>query len=218
MLKRREVLRGTLLGAAFAGLEVTALGQSTASNQPRQSSDSSAAAEAKWTRKGEIVVEHAVSGKPHAGKVLAAIQPHGDDIPLFAGGTVAKLIREGYTGYLIRTTNDEMTGGGTRGEGVLHNEQDNDAVAKALNLQKAYNLAYRNHRMDEMSPQDFRGNLLSSFACSRSIPSSPTITGDSTKKTPTTTSPAQSSNPPAGWRACPKTTPSKSTQGSNPTP
>jgi LmbE family N-acetylglucosaminyl deacetylase len=162
-LKRREVLRGTLLGAAFAGFEVSALGQSTASPQSSHPSNSSGAAEAKWTRKGEIVVEHAASGKPHAGKVLAAIQPHGDDIPLFAGGTVAKLIREGYTGYLIRTTNDEMTGGGTRGEGVLHNEQDNDAVAKALNLQKAYNLAYRNHRMDEMSPQDFRGNLILLF-------------------------------------------------------
>jgi LmbE family N-acetylglucosaminyl deacetylase len=95
--------------------------------------------------------------------VLAAIQPHADDIPLFAGGTVAKLIREGYTGYLIRTTNDEMTGSGTRGEGVLHNEQDNDAVAKTLGLKKSYDLAYRNHRMDEMSPQDLRGNLILLF-------------------------------------------------------
>jgi LmbE family N-acetylglucosaminyl deacetylase len=109
------------------------------------------------------VVERAASGKPHAGKVLAAIQPHADDIPLFAGGTVAKLIREGYTGYLIRVTNDEMTGGGTRGEGVLHNEQDNDAVARALGLKKSYSLAYRNHRMDEMSPQDLRGNLILLF-------------------------------------------------------
>ena len=28
-------------------------------------------------------------GKPHAGKVLAAIQPHSDDLPIFAGGTIA---------------------------------------------------------------------------------------------------------------------------------
>jgi hypothetical protein len=53
---------------------------------------------------------------------------------------VAKLIREGYIGYLIRVINDEMTGGGTRGEGFLHNEQDNDAVAKALGLKKSYSL------------------------------------------------------------------------------
>ena len=86
-------------------------------------------------------MERAAEGRPHVGKVLAAIQPHADDVPLFAGGTVAKLIREGYTGYLIRVTNDEMTGGGTRGEGVLHNEQDNDAVAGALGLTKSYSLA-----------------------------------------------------------------------------
>jgi LmbE family N-acetylglucosaminyl deacetylase len=112
---------------------------------------------------GEITLERQATGKPHAGKVLAAIQPHADDIPLFAGGTVAKLIQEGYTGYLIRITNDEMTGGGTRQEGALHNEQDNDAVAKALGLKKAYSLAYRNHRLDEMSVQDLRGQLILLF-------------------------------------------------------
>ena len=121
------------------------------------------APEAEWTRRGDVALELAISGKPHTGKVLAAIQPHADDIPLFAGGTVAKLVREGYTGYLIRVTNDEMTGSGTRGEGVLHNEQDNDAVARALGLKKSYSLAYRNHRMDEMSPQDLRGNLILLF-------------------------------------------------------
>jgi hypothetical protein len=42
-------------------------------------------------------VERTASGRPHAGKVLAAIQPHTDDIPIFAGGTVAKLVGEGYT-------------------------------------------------------------------------------------------------------------------------
>jgi len=60
----------------------------------------------------DLVVEKFQSGLPHKGKVLAAIQPHCDDIPIFAGGTVAKLIREGYTGYLIRTTNDDHAGRG----------------------------------------------------------------------------------------------------------
>ena len=80
----------------------------------------------------DIQIERAQPGKPHAGKVLAAIQPHADDIPLFAGGLVLKLIQEGYTGYLIRTTNDDHTGPGTVGEGVLANERDNFAVAKAF--------------------------------------------------------------------------------------
>src|SRR5256885_1839516 len=52
------------------------------------------------------VIERAVSGQPHRGKVLLAIQAHSDDIPLLAAGTVAKLVEEGYTGYLVRGTND----------------------------------------------------------------------------------------------------------------
>jgi LmbE family N-acetylglucosaminyl deacetylase len=160
-LKRRDVIRGTLLGAAISGLDLAAHGQ--AANKDTTIDPAVNGKEAKWTCKGEMVVEGQQPGKPHAGKVLAAIQPHADDVPLFAGGLVGKLIREGYTGYLIRVTNDEMTGSGTRGEGVLHNEQDNDAVAKALGLKKSYSLAYRNHRMDEMSPQDLRGNLILLF-------------------------------------------------------
>jgi LmbE family N-acetylglucosaminyl deacetylase len=56
----------------------------------------------------EVVIERPLTGQPHSGKVLAAVQPHADDIPHFAGGTVAKLVSEGYSGYLIRTSNDEM--------------------------------------------------------------------------------------------------------------
>ena len=44
---------------------------------------------------GGLIIERAQSGKPHAGKVLAAIQPHSDDIPIFAAGTVIKLIASG---------------------------------------------------------------------------------------------------------------------------
>jgi len=162
-LKRRDIIRGALLGAAVTGLDISTHAQSTGAETVAGSRAGSGSTEAEWTRKGELVVERAASGKPHAGKVLAAIQPHADDVPLFAGGVVAKLIKEGYTGYLIRVTNDEMTGAGTRGEGVLHNEQDNDAVANSLGLKKSYSLAYRNHRMDEMSPQDLRGNLILLF-------------------------------------------------------
>src|SRR5437588_12908565 len=92
-----------------------------------------------------IEVERAQPGKPHSGKVLAAIQPHADDLPIFAAGLVLKLIGEGYTGYLIRTTNDDHTGPGTVGEGVLANERDNLAVTQALGLKRSYHLYYRNH-------------------------------------------------------------------------
>ena len=112
----------------------------------------------------EVIVEKYQPGQPHKGKVLAAIQPHNDDVPIFAGGTVAKLIKEGYTGYLIRTSNDDHAGrGNTIGEVVLNNETDNFKVAKALGLAKVYDLGYRNHRMDNISIQELRGRLIFLF-------------------------------------------------------
>lgn len=110
-----------------------------------------------------VVPEPARAGRPRAGQVVAAIQPHSDDIPIFAAGTVAKLISEGCTGCLIRITNDEKVGAGTMGEAVLENERDNDAVARALGLGKVFSLNYRNHRLDDASRQDIRGRLIFLF-------------------------------------------------------
>ena len=112
----------------------------------------------------DVVVEKFQSGLPHKGKVLAAIQPHCDDIPIFAGGTVAKLIKEGYTGYLIRTTNDDHAGrGATQGEVILNNEKDNEKVATALGLDKVYDLGYRNHRMNNISLQELTARFIFLF-------------------------------------------------------
>jgi LmbE family N-acetylglucosaminyl deacetylase len=114
--------------------------------------------------KEDVVIEGPVSGQPYKGKVLAAIQPHSDDIPLFAAGTVAKLINEGYEGYLIRTTNDDHAGRGeTVGDVVKNNIVDNQAVTTALGLKKVFDLGYRNHMMDNYSLQDIRGRLIFLF-------------------------------------------------------
>ncbi|HTS24914.1 MAG TPA: PIG-L family deacetylase [Bryobacteraceae bacterium] len=116
-----------------------------------------------YSAHGDLVIERAVPGKPHAGKVLAAIQPHCDDIPLFAAGTVAKLLEEGYTGHLIRTTNDDSAGAGTTGEVVPANEKDNAEVARALGLKSVFNLNYPNHNMDGTSRPELRGRLIFLF-------------------------------------------------------
>src|ERR1700731_309578 len=89
---------------------------------------------------GGVFLERAAAGTPHQGKVLLAVQAHSDDIPLIAAGTVAKLVKEGYTGYLIRATNDDMGDApglgtpGTVGDHVLGTEGDNEEVARALGL------------------------------------------------------------------------------------
>lgn len=112
---------------------------------------------------GELVVERSVSGKPHSGKALAAIQPHSDDIPIFAGGTVTKLINEGYTGYLIRITNDDMAGPGSIGTTVLANEVDNNEVGRVLGVSKIFSLNYGNHMMDAVSRSELRSRLIFLF-------------------------------------------------------
>jgi len=115
---------------------------------------------------GGIFLERAVVGMPHKGKVLLAVQAHSDDVPLMAAGTVAKLVREGYTGYLIRATNDDMGDApglgtpGTVGDNVLGNERDNDEVARAMGLQRVFNLNYGNHRMGDVSQNELQCRLI----------------------------------------------------------
>lgn len=109
----------------------------------------------------ELVIEREQTGRPHEGKVLAAIQPHSDDIPIFAGGLVAKLIHEGYKGYLIRTTNDDAAGrGSTRAESILNDERDTAQVAKILGLEKVYDLYYRNHNLHEINMQEITARFV----------------------------------------------------------
>ena len=112
----------------------------------------------------DIFIERPVSGEPHKGKVLALITPHLDDGPFFACGTVAKLLKEGYAGYFIRTSNDEKDSYDlTLGETVAANERDTDAFLKASGLKQAFDLGYRNHRMDDVARTEIRARLIFIF-------------------------------------------------------
>jgi LmbE family N-acetylglucosaminyl deacetylase len=148
-MDRRRFIGGSVSGGVWLGASVAFLPQTTM-REPAQQTD--------------VVIERDQSGRPHEGKVLAAIQPHCDDLPLFAGGTVLKLIREGYTGILIRTSNDEMAGrGATVGEVVLNNERDNFEVARRLGLKKVFDLNYRNHEFDAVAAAELRHRLIFIF-------------------------------------------------------
>ena len=136
---RRNFLTRLTAGGALAQL---ALSRLAAQPQPSDS---------------PIVLERPASGQPHKGKVLLALQAHSDDIPLMASGTVAKLIEEGYTGYLVRATNDDMGDApglgtpGTIGGNVLRNEHDTEEIARVLGCKRTFNLNYNNHRMADIS-------------------------------------------------------------------
>ena len=111
----------------------------------------------------DVAIEKNMAGKPHRGKVLAAIQSNLSDIPLFAGGTCAKLINEGYTGYLIRTSNDEKSGSGSMFQNISSTEQENMNIAKALGFSDTFNLLYRQHEMNGISQVELRGRLIYIF-------------------------------------------------------
>lgn len=160
-MKRRDFFGKSMLAGAFMSpaVAVAALDSSNSKKTAQTGLESYTDKE-----KEEVVIERPVEGRPHAGKVLGIIQPHCDDIALFAAGTVAKLIHEGYTGYLIRTSNDDATGvGNSYGEQVLNNEKANEAFAKSLGIKKIYDLHYRNHRMDEYNIQEIKGRLIFLF-------------------------------------------------------
>ena len=151
-MERREFLGEVIAGGAFIAGGIGSNGASRAYAQSNAIIPTE-----------DLIVERDISGQPHKGKVLVAIQPHSDDIPIFAGGTVAKLIGEGYTGYLIRTTNDDHAGPGTVGDTVVANEADNVEVAKALGLKKVFNLGYRNHQMEDVDLIELKARLIFLF-------------------------------------------------------
>lgn len=112
---------------------------------------------------GEIVVEGEAKGTPHKGKVFAAIHAHLDDIPYYCAGTCAKLIGEGYSGYIIRTTNDERCGPGTTNRNIKSNEEEHFKMAKAVGFSDVYDFYYRNHDMNSISTLEFRSRLVFIF-------------------------------------------------------
>jgi len=108
----------------------------------------------------EIVVEKDRPDRPHRGKVFVAVHAHLDNIPFHAGGLCAKLIQEGYTGYLIRTSNDEKRGGQSTAKNILSNEEEHARMAQALGFTDVFEFYYQNHEMNGISSLDLRGRLI----------------------------------------------------------
>jgi LmbE family N-acetylglucosaminyl deacetylase len=115
------------------------------------------------TGESNVTLEKDLPGKSHAGKVLIAIHAHLDDIPYYCGGTVCKLIREGCTGYIIRTSNDEKCGGDSPARNIKSNEAEHQRMAAALGISGVYDFYYRNHRMNDVSSQEIRSRLVFLF-------------------------------------------------------
>ncbi|MDF2670159.1 MAG: bacillithiol biosynthesis deacetylase BshB1 [Paenibacillus sp.] len=111
-----------------------------------------------------ITVEHWDDGLPHAGKVFAAVFPHSDDFTFFAGGTLLKMIKEGYKGYFIRLTNDEKDSYDLSiGETIYRIEKETQQVAQLFGIEKVYDFNYKNHYMDYTQLTEIRHRLITLF-------------------------------------------------------
>src|SRR5258708_23168541 len=99
----------------------------------------------------KIAVEKDQPGQPHRGKVFVAIHAHLDDVPYFAAGLCAKLMKEGYTGYIVRTSNDEKYGGHTPPGENPSNEQEPTKNAGPPRLQETFCFYYPRHPPTETS-------------------------------------------------------------------
>jgi LmbE family N-acetylglucosaminyl deacetylase len=88
-------------------------------------------------------------------------------VALLCAGTVAKLIQEGYTGYMIRATNDDMGDDvgepGSIGENVLRNEREVTEQTRVLGLERDFALDYGNHRMSDVSRNEVICRLIFLF-------------------------------------------------------
>ena len=115
------------------------------------------------TTHGPVRIDRFDPNRPHEGKVLGIVQAHADDMPLFSGGLVAKLIDEGYKAFLIQTTNDEKCGPGTIADAIKSNEVDVEALANCLGIEDVFNFGYRNHRQDENAMLEQRCRLIFLF-------------------------------------------------------
>src|SRR5437870_10425611 len=112
---------------------------------------------------GNITVVKDQPGRPHAGKVFAVVHAHSSDAPHYAAGLCAKLIAEGYTGYLVRTTNDEKSGGRSIAQNILSNEQEQVTMAAGLGFKDVFDLYYRSHFMDGISAVEIQSRLVLLF-------------------------------------------------------
>jgi LmbE family N-acetylglucosaminyl deacetylase len=152
MMPRREFLGSSVSAGIFAG------GAAQAQRELQ------AGGTASTSYAVDVMIERRQPGQPHKGKVLAAIQPHCDDIPIFAGGTVLKLLDEGYLGVLITMSNDSMAGAGSSiGDIVFKNERDTVEMARRLGITETFFLNYPNHNMDGWSILEIRARLIFLF-------------------------------------------------------
>ncbi|MFN7922859.1 MAG: PIG-L family deacetylase [Bryobacteraceae bacterium] len=101
-------------------------------------------------------------GRIPPGKTFLIIQAHHDDHTWEAafGGMAARLVDEGFTGYFVRTTNDEKDGPPTWGRNDQINNKESHDAARHLGLKDVISLNWRNDHMDSVPLREVRANYI----------------------------------------------------------
>jgi LmbE family N-acetylglucosaminyl deacetylase len=102
--------------------------------------------------------------RPYQGRTMVVVTAHADDFTIFAGGTLAKMIDDGYTAHLIRITNDEKDSYDLgAGETSRRNTVEMRAAADIIGIKDIYSLDFRNDEMDAISETEVRSRLILLF-------------------------------------------------------
>lgn len=111
-----------------------------------------------------VAAAAAAYAKPYDGRTMVVITAHADDFTGFAGGTIAKMIDDGYTAHLIRVTNDEKDSYDLdAGETSHRNTVEMRAAADVIGIKEIYSLDFRNDEMDAISETEVRARLILLF-------------------------------------------------------
>jgi LmbE family N-acetylglucosaminyl deacetylase len=155
-MKRKEFVQKSLASGALLGSSAWI----SASDDADQKKDQKIVPDNRVPRGydvdyAEVRIERSVQGKPHKGKTFMAIQPHSDDIPIYAGGLVSKLLDEGYTGYLCSVTDDGREGP----ERYMQCRIDNQNIANYYGMKDSFELLMAHHQLDSIGIQDLKGRF-----------------------------------------------------------
>lgn len=98
--------------------------------------------------------------RPFRGRILVVVTCHADDFSIFAGGSIQKLIAQGYTGYLVRVTDDEKSGGPDPQHNAAQNDREVREVARMLGLSAVYSLNFKNDELGRVPHDRLRDAIM----------------------------------------------------------
>lgn len=100
----------------------------------------------------------------YQGRRILVITPHGDDAPIFAGGTIAALSAAGADVHLARFTDDATDSADlSESETIERNRQETQAAAKVLGIRELHNLDYPTDHLTDIPRTELRERVIRLF-------------------------------------------------------